>query len=345
MSDSATLDPADGTALRQLGLRWSGDTQPGIRRRRCGKGWSYSHDVHGRVSDREVLARIRSLAVPPAWTDVWICDRADGHLQATGRDAKGRKQYRYHPDWRAERERTKFEQLAEFGQGLDELRAKIDEDLRRPGLPPERVVALVLSLMDRTLIRVGNDEYRRTNGTYGLTTLCRQHVAVDGGRLRFRFKGKGGYRHDVRLTDRRLAALVRRCHELGGREVFTYLDGDDVARVDSDDCNTYLRDVLGPDVTVKTFRTWGASAIVTGHLALEELPETETAANSLYLAAVDVAADRLGNTRAVARRSYIHPQIEEAWREGALEEQWRRSRDRQRLDRAEVTLARLLEAA
>ncbi len=344
MSDAATLDPADGTVLRQLGLRWSGDTQPGIRRRRCGKGWAYRHDVDGRVSDREVLARIRSLAVPPAWTDVWICDRADGHLQATGRDAKGRKQYRYHPDWRAERERTKFEQLADFGQGLDDLRAKIDEDLRRPGLPPERVVALVLCLMDRTLIRVGNDEYRRTNGTYGLTTLCRQHVVVDGGRLRFRFKGKGGYRHDVRLTDRRLAALVRRCHELGGREVFTYLDGEDVARVDSDDCNTYLREVLGPDVTVKTFRTWGASAIVTGHLALEDPPETETAAASLYLEAVDAAADRLGNTRAVARRSYVHPLIEEAWRDGVLDEQWRRSRDRQRLDRAEVTLSRLLAA-
>jgi DNA topoisomerase-1 len=342
MDASRVLEPTSAPELQKVGLRWSGDTDPGIRRRRAGKGWSYRHDLHGRIADPTVIARIRSLAVPPAWTDVWICDHPDGHLQATGRDARGRKQYRYHPDWRASRERTKFEALAEFGAGLDRLRARLDEDLRRPGLPPERVVALVLTLMDRTLIRVGNEEYRRANGTYGLTTLCRQHVEVDGCRLRFRFTGKGGLRHEVGLTDRRLATLVRRCHELGGREVFTYLDGDQVVRVDSEDCNDYLRGVLGGDTTVKTFRTWGASAIVTGHLAATDPPESETAAGSVVLDAVDAAAARLGNTRAVARRSYVHPRIETAWREGDLAEAWSRSRDHQRLDRAEVTLARLL---
>jgi DNA topoisomerase-1 len=343
MDASRVPDTTSAPELRRVGLRWSGDTQPGIRRRRAGKGWSLRHDVHGHITDPDVIQRVRALAVPPAWTDVWICDRPDGHLQATGRDARGRKQYRYHPDWREFRERTKFDALAHFGAGLDGLRARLDEDLRRPGLPPERVIALVLTLMDRTLIRVGNEEYRRANGTYGLTTLCRQHVEVEGGRLRFRFTGKGGLRHEVRLSDRRLASLVRRCHELGGREVFTYLDGEDVVRVDSEDCNDYLRGVMGDDTTVKTFRTWGASAIVAGRLAVEEPPEAEPAAAAMVLAAIDLAAERLGNTRAVARRSYVHPRIETAWREGELAAAWRGSRDHQRLDRAEVTLARLLD--
>ena len=215
-------------------------------------------------------------------------------------------------------------------------------------MPPERVVALVLSLMDRTLIRVGNDEYRRTNGTYGLTTLCRQHVTIEGASLRFRFKGKGGARHDIRLSDRRLAALVRRCHELGGREVFTYQLGEQLVRVDSDDCNAYLRQSLGIDTTVKTFRTWGASAIVAGHLAQVQPPsedESQAAAAARFLEAIDVAAQRLGNTRAVARRSYVHPMVETAWSDGELSEVWRTSRRRTRLDRAEVVLSRLLTSA
>lgn len=345
MDASRQVDPVVAPVLARIGLTWSSDLEPGIRRRRVGKGWSYRHDEDGRITSPEEIARIRSLAIPPAWTDVWICADPDGHLQATGRDARGRKQYRYHPDWREERERTKFESLANFGAGLDGLRARLDEDLRRPGMPPERVVALVLSLMDRTLIRVGNDEYRRTNGTYGLTTMCRQHVTIEGASLRFRFKGKGGARHDIRLSDRRLAALVRRCHELGGREVFTYEMDGQLVRVDSDDCNQYLRESFDGDTTVKTFRTWGASAIVAGHLAQLPPPaddESVAAATSRYLEAIDVAAQRLGNTRTVARRSYVHPMVESAWGNGELHEVWRASRRRTRLDRAEVALSRLL---
>ncbi|HKY13787.1 MAG TPA: hypothetical protein VJM33_02600 [Microthrixaceae bacterium] len=346
-------DPEDALLLESAGLAFSSDVEPGLRRRRAGRGFSY-RDAEGSRLDDETIARIRSLAIPPAWSDVWICPDPSGHLQATGRDARGRKQYRYHDDWRQIREDTKFEQLREFGAVLPEVRRAIDADLSRPGMPQEKVLALVMALLDQTLIRVGNDEYRRANGTFGLTTLYRRHVQVNGSTLRFHFVGKGGQRHEVKMTDRRLAAMVRRCHELGGREVFSYLDDSgELARVDSAACNEYLRGLAGDEVTVKTFRTWGATATVVEQLATSplELDPSGAAADATVgrsasdravLDAIDVAARRLGNTRAVARRSYVHPGVLDAYADGSLDEAWQRSRRSRLLSRAERAAERVL---
>ena len=347
-------DPDDALLLESAGLTFSSDVEPGLRRRRAGRGFSY-RDAEGNRLDDDTIARIRGLAIPPAWSDVWICPDATGHLQATGRDARGRKQYRYHDDWRQIREDTKFEQLGAFAAALPDVRRTIDADLARPGMPQEKVLALVMALLDQTLIRVGNDEYRRANGTFGLTTLYRRHVQVNGSTLHFRFVGKGGQRHEVRITDRRLAAMVRRCHELGGREVFSYLDdAGELTRVDSAACNEYLRSVAGEDATVKTFRTWGATATVVEQLAdapleidgeaedAERCVSDRTVSDRAVLDAIDVAARRLGNTRAVARRSYVHPRVLDAYADGSLDEAWQRSRRSRLLSRAERTAERVL---
>jgi DNA topoisomerase-1 len=291
------------------------------------------------VTDEATIQRIRDLVIPPAWTDVWICRGRAGHLQATGRDARGRKQYRYHDDWRTRRDEAKFGELATFGGALGDVRAKVSDDLSRRGMPQEKVVALVIALLDRTLIRVGNDEYVRANGSYGLTTMLSQHVDLNGSTMQFRFTGKGGIEQQVRLTDRRLASVVRRCHELGGREVFTYLGDDDLPhRVDSADCNDYLRAVAGDAATVKTFRTWGGSAAALEHLAHWEGEPSDAA----VLEAIDEAASRLGNTRAVARRAYVHPSVPEAFLDGSLTDAWRSSRRSEASTRAEHALLRVL---
>lgn len=328
----------NGAELRRHGLRYSSDDEPGIRRRRAGRGFSYRHDDGSAVADDD-RTRIDSLAVPPAWSDVWICADGRGHVQATGRDDRGRKQYRYHPRWRQMRDSRKFAGLSEFGNALGDLRRRIDEDLARPGIDDRKLVALVLALMDATLIRVGNDEYARTNGTFGLTTLTRRHVVLAAGDVRFRFVGKGGIRHEVEIDDRRLARLVRRCHELGGRELFGYRGDDgEVHRVDSGDANDYLREVVGEGHTVKTFRTWGGSA-----LAIEQLAgiDGEVAAGDI-VRVVDVVAARLGNTRAVARSSYVHPAIPDWAADGRLGAAWSASRSSPRMQRSERALARLL---
>lgn len=326
------------TELRRNGLRYSSDDEVGIRRRRCGRGFAYRHDDGSAASDAE-RARINSLAVPPAWADVWICVDEDGHVQATGRDDRGRKQYRYHPRWRTMRDTRKFADLAEFGSGLAELRRRIDDDLARRRLDDRKLVALVLALMDETLIRVGNDEYARSNGTFGLTTLTRRHVVIAPGEVRFRFAGKGGIRHEVDVDDRRLAQLVRRCHELGGRELFSYRDDDGaLRRVDSAAANDYLREVVGEPHTVKTFRTWGGSA-----LAVEELAAVDgDVGPDDVLRAIDLVAARLGNTRAVARASYVHPAIGDWAADGRLGDAWAASRSTSRMRRGERALARLL---
>jgi DNA topoisomerase-1 len=328
-------------AAAEAGLHYVTDAEPGIGRRRRGRGFSYVAADGAAVpaADRE---RIEALAVPPAWTDVWICARADGHLQATGRDAKGRKQYRYHPRWRTVRDEAKFGRLGEFGRALPEVRRAVSSDLARPGLPPRKVVALVVALMDRTLIRVGNEEYRRSNGTFGLTTLQQDHVEVDGSTVSFCFLGKGGREHEVAFTDRRLARAVRSCHELGGRELFTYRgpDGEPV-RVDSADCNDYLADLAGPGTTVKVFRTWGGSVSVLESLVRRPAPLGERD----VLEAVDEAAERLGNTRAVARRSYVHPVVTDELDEDRLREVWRRSRSTTVLSRGERALLAALEGS
>jgi DNA topoisomerase-1 len=336
---AATAEVAAEVEVAALaGLRYVTDADPGIRRRRRGRGVEYRH-ADGRRATPADVERARALAIPPAWTDVWICADPRGHLQATGRDARGRKQYRYHPEWTAVRDGAKFERLAAFGERLPRLRGQVASDLALPGLSRRKVTAAVVALLDRTLIRVGNDEYRRMNGTYGLTTLTEEHVDVDGTEISFSFVGKGGREHEVSVRDQRLARIVRRCHELGGKELFTYRDPDGrPARVDSADCNEYLGEVLGVEATAKDFRTWGASTTALRHLAAFDPGAGEAA----VLAAVDAAAERLGNTRAVCRRSYVHPSVIEAFPDGDVHRAWRSSRRGTRTSRAERALLRLL---
>ena len=338
--DIGAPDEAVLAAASEAGLRYVTDDEPGIRRTRRGRGFSYTRAGGRSPVGKDARQRIERLAIPPAWTDVWICADANGHLQATGRDARGRKQYRYHDRWRAVRDEAKFERLGDFGDHLPELRAVLDEDLNRRGLPPRKVVALVVSLLDRTLIRVGNEAYRRENGTYGLTTLTWNQVDVDGSEISFCFVGKGGLEHEMSLEDRRLARAVKACHELGGRELFTYrgVDGGPV-RVDSADCNDYLADVMGPNTTVKSFRTWGATATVLEELAIRP----DGLGPSDVLAAVDVAAERLGNTRAVCRRAYVHPALTDDLDEARLRVAWAGSRTTDSMTRAERATLRLLK--
>ncbi len=320
------------------GLRYVSDQTPGIKRSVRGRGFTYTS--LGRTVDDSTRRRIEALAIPPAWSDVWICADPKGHLQATGRDARGRKQYRYHPEWRKVRDEAKFDRLLDFGSALPELRTTIAEDLGRSGLTFRRVVALVVSLLDRTLIRVGNEEYRRVNGTFGLTTLESDQVYISGADLTFHYLGKHSMEHEVRLKDRQLARAVRSCHELGGRELFTYRGSDDLpVRVDSADCNEYLAEVVGSGTTVKYFRTWGATVT-----ALETLlPRPSPLENADVLAAVDAAAERLGNSRAVCRRAYIHPKLTENLDEDAVRAAWAGARATPLMTRSERAVIHLLE--
>lgn len=312
--------PADPReSARAAGLRYSTDARPGITRRRAGRGFAYRDTDGNRVTDRTVLARIRSLAIPPAWTDVWICTSPSGHLQATGRDARGRKQYRYHPAWRRGRDETKFERLLDVARVLPRIRERCDADLATPGLSREKVLAAVVRLLELTLIRVGNEQYARINRSFGLTTLKRRHATVEGSAIRFRFNGKSGQRHEVGLRDRRLAAIVRRCQDLPGQDLFSYVGDDGVPQdVTSDDVNEYLREVSGIDVTAKDFRTWAGTVLA--YRALRALAPVEdgSAAKKNVVEAVKLTAGRLGNTPAVARQSYVHPAVLEAYMEGTI---------------------------
>ena len=294
-------------------LRHSTDAKPGIRRRRAGSGFTYVDPDGRRIGDRETLDRIRSLAVPPAWEDVWICPDPLGHLQATGRDAKGRKVYRYHPRFRARRESAKYERLVAFARALPEIRRRVDRDLGRPGLPREKVLAAVVRLLELTLIRVGSDEYARLNRSFGLTTLRDRHASVRGSSISFRFRGKSGVTHEVGLRDRRLAAIVRRCRDLPGQELFQYL-GEDGEPIDvaSDDVNDYLRSIA-PDVTAKDFRTWAGTVLAYRALRALDEPATATEAKRNVVSAIRDTADQLGNTSAVCRASYVHPVVVEAY--------------------------------
>lgn len=327
-------------AATDAGLRYVVDVEPGLRRRRRGRGFSYTTDA-GRAVAVSDCSRISALAIPPAWTDVWICADVRGHLQATGRDDRGRKQYRYHPRWREVRDGAKFDKLVEFGSTLPTLRAAVAEDLARPGLPHRKVTALLVALLDRTLIRVGNEEYRRQNGSFGLSTLESDHVEITGETMEFCFVGKGGREHSASLRDRRLSRAVRSCHELGGRELFTYLDADGTpVRVDSSDCNEYLSSMMGSGTTVKFFRTWGASVTVLESL----IGAGEAVTDADVLAAVDEAAERLGNTRAVCRRAYVHPSLTEDLDVERLRSAWSRARTTSSMSRAERAFLHLLDA-
>jgi DNA topoisomerase-1 len=315
-------------AARAAGLRYTSDRSPGVTRVRSGKGFRYL-DADGKpVRDRDVLKRIRSLAIPPAWTEVWICPRGDGHLQATGRDARGRKQYRYHPRWREVRDEAKYDRMAAFGRALPVIRARTEEDLARPGLPREKVLATVVRLLERTLIRVGNEEYAQSNGSYGLTTLRERHVEVSGEKIHFAFRGKSGVKHRIDVHDARLAKVVRRCRDLPGQELFQYVDDEGQTRaVTSADVNDYLREITGEDFTAKDFRTWAGTVLAAVSLRDLEAFESLAEARRNVARAIDAVSSRLGNTAAVCRKCYVHPAVLEAYTDGSLAASLRRARE------------------
>jgi DNA topoisomerase-1 len=309
--------PEEAAALAQL--RYVSDEEDGIRRIKTGRAFRYV-DAKGRgVQDPKTLARIKALAIPPAWTEVWICPDEDGHIQAVGRDDRKRKQYRYHARWRDVRDRTKFGRMIEFAQALPRIRKAVAGHLALPGLPRERVLATVVRLLEATSIRVGSDEYARANHHFGLTTLLDRHVSIDGGTVRFRFRGKSGVDHKVGLDDPRLARLVRQCQEIPGQRLFQYVDAAGASHaIGSSDVNAYLREVSGGDFTAKDFRTWAGTVYVAAALLACEPPETAKRAKAEVLAAIDGAALRLGNTRAVCRASYVHPAVIEAFLQGSM---------------------------
>ena len=303
----------------RAGLRHVSDDSPGIARRRAGRGFRYLHPDGRPVRDSATLRRIRALAIPPAWTDVWICPAPNGHIQATGRDARGRKQYRYHKVWRATRDEAKFDRLISFAGMLPRIRERVEADLARPGLPREKVLATVVRLLELTLIRVGNDEYTRTNRSFGLTTLLDRHARVDGSRIRFRFRGKSGRTHEVGLRDRRLARIVGRCQDLPGQELFQYVDEDgEPVDIRSEDVNDYLRDASGGAVTAKDYRTWAGTVLAYRALRALQPVDGEAARRRAVVEAIREVAVRLGNTAAVARKSYVHPAVLDAYLDGAM---------------------------
>jgi DNA topoisomerase-1 len=311
-------------SARKVGLRYVSDTAPGLRRVRTATGFRYCDPTGRPVRDEETLARIRKLAIPPAWTRVWICREPQGHLQVTGRDADGRKQYRYHALWRQVRDETKYGNLIEFARALPAIRSRVQSDLGLPDMPRDKVLATIVRLLETTLIRVGNEEYARCNGSYGLTTLRNKHVRIDGPRLEFHFRGKSGIEHVVALSDRRLAAIVRRSRDLPGYELFRYVDGDGNARpIASDDVNAYIRAISGRDFTAKDFRTWAGTlhAAIALRTALRGDPHVPPApghAKTTLATAIDAVAARLGNTRTICRKCYLHPAVIDAYLDGTL---------------------------
>jgi DNA topoisomerase I len=306
-----TRAPAEAAqAIRVTGLHYVCNSTPGISRRRTGKGFCYRAPDGHLIVDRTQLARIKWLAIPPAWTSVWICHDPKGHLQATGLDARGRKQYRYHPDWRAIRDVAKFDRMAAFARALPGIRARIAQDQARRGLPREKVLATIVRLLELTLIRVGNQEYVRANGSYGLTTLRDRHVDLGDVKLVFEYRGKGGKLHRISLRDRRLARIVRSCKELPGQHLFQYLDESGERRpIGSADVNAYLEEITGQPFTAKDFRTWAGTVLAALALSASEGFESEAAAKRNVARAIEQVAAQLGNTVAVCRKSYIHPQI------------------------------------
>ena len=316
--DRSVQAPPEQSA-RAAGLRHVTDARPGIRRQKLGGGFRYLDAQSRIVRDAETLTRIRSLAIPPAWTDVWISPDELGHVQATGRDARARKQYRYHSLWREVRDETKYDRMIAFATALGKIRRRTKLDLARTGLPREKVLAAAVQLLEKTLIRVGNEEYARTNGSFGLTTLHNRHVNVRGRRVTFRFRGKSGREHVIDLTDPRLATVVRRCRELPGQELFAYFDdAGEIHQIGSSDVNDYLREISSSDFTAKDFRTWVGTV-----LALRELqqhPEVSSLAEGKrnVVAAIESVARTLGNTKAVCRKSYIHPALLDAYLDGSM---------------------------
>lgn len=306
-------------SAKEAGLRYVSDAQPGIRRRKSGRGFRYV-DAQGKpVRDSETLKRIRAQVIPPAWTRVWICTDPRGHLQATGRDARGRKQSRYHPRWRGVRDETKYERMLLFGSALRGIRTRLEQDLALPGLPRDKVLATIIKLMERTLIRVGNEAYARENKSYGLTTMRAKHVEINGSKIIFRFRGKSGKPHTIGLQDRRLAHIVRECQDLPGYELFEYVDeSGETRKVGSSDVNDYLRTVSGEDFTAKDFRTWAGTVLACRALRQFDESASESAAKRNVVEAIKSVAQRLGNTPSVCRKCYVHPAVIECYLTGKL---------------------------
>jgi len=348
-SEPASVPEASRASARSAGLKWVSDARPGLRRVRVGKGFRYLR-ASGTPAAAADVARIRSLAIPPAWTDVWICPEPRGHVQATGRDKKGRKQYRYHPRWRAVRDETKYGRLLDFGCALPRIRAAVEHDLERRGLPREKVLATVLRLLEKTLIRVGNEEYARANRSFGLTTLTDRHVTVRGPRIAFRFRGKSGKVHEFGIRDRDLSRIVKRCQDLPGQELFQYRDAGGRRRtVDSGDVNAYLRALSGRDFTAKDFRTWAGTVRAAFALAALPAPASQRQARAAVKEAIGEVARRLGNTPAICRKSYVHPAVVDSFVEGGLRRKLRSrvraariARVLRQLRPAEAALLRLL---
>ncbi|MGZ3183520.1 MAG: DNA topoisomerase IB [Telluria sp.] len=306
-------------AARAAGLRYVSDEQAGIRREPGRKGFRYTMPDGSEVTDEDTLARIKALAIPPAWTDVWICKSPNGHLQATGRDARGRKQYRYHARWRRVRDEVKYERMLSFGRALPLIRQEVDRALRLPGLPREKVLATIVYLLQATMMRIGNEEYARENGSFGLTTLRNRHVRIDGSEVEFRFRGKSGVFHSVKLADRRLARIIQRTRELPGQDLFQYVDDDgEPHAIGSADVNDYLRDITGEDYTAKDFRTWAGTVLAA--LALQEYEQVDSQAQAKknIVRAIEHVAEKLGNTPSVCRKCYVHPAVLDAYLDGVM---------------------------
>ncbi|GGI69173.1 DNA topoisomerase I [Polymorphobacter multimanifer] len=315
----ATPPSDNAAAAREAGLHYSTDEEPGIARIGKPGRFRYTNPDGSKLADTSTLARITALVLPPAWQQVWICPDPRGHIQATGRDARGRKQYRYHADWHAHQTVAKFAQMAAFGRALPAIRAAVDHDLARRNLSRELVLATIVRLLETTLIRIGNEDYARTNKSFGLTTLRSRHLKKDGAALLFDFRGKSGVRHRTRITDRRARTVIKRLRELPGQRLFRYEDEDGTPHaIGSGDVNDYLRQISGADITAKDFRTWAATLAAARTLAVADPPLSDTAAKRAIAACVKTTATALGNTPAVCRAAYIHPQVFEGWRAGAL---------------------------
>ena len=318
-SATGSTRPENVSAARAAGLRWVDDSKPGIRREGKPGAFRYTAPDGRQITDAETLDRIRGLVIPPAWTDVWISPTPNGHIQATGRDARRRKQYRYHPRWREVRDEQKYSRVLEFGAALPRIRARVASDLSRRDLSPERVLATVTRLLDLTHLRVGNEEYVRDNDSYGLTTLRTDQVTVSGSRIRFRFRGKAGVHHDLYIEDRRMARILARMQDLPGEELFEWRDASGNPHpITADHVNDYLRDISGGDFTSKDFRTWAGTVLAWCALRDEGVPQSATAAKRLIADAVKQVSSQLGNTPPVCRRNYIHPDVLAAYSDGSM---------------------------
>lgn len=314
---STDVIPAPEESAEEAGLRYVHVDRPGYTRHKAGTGFFYRDTCGNRITDRKTIERINGLAIPPAWTDVWICPSPNGHIQATGRDARNRKQYRYHPRWHEVRDSAKFEHMIAFGKALPAIRERVDQDLRKHGIPKEKLLAAIVRLLETTLIRVGNEEYARENKSFGLTTMKDRHAEITATKVRFTFRGKSGIEHEVELRDRRLASIVRRSQDLPGQELFQYIDDDGEHRaISSDDVNAYLREISGQDFTAKDFRTWAGTLLAAEALAGFEEVDSETTAKHNVVRAIERVSARLGNTPSICRKCYVHPAVIDAYLAG-----------------------------